>query len=95
MQDARTQSDRERIEELIHQVRGVLSAYVSITQEGEVEEVHVLGDAERTPKQIVRDIEFYRHNYRSDNPTSTASYIFIGELKLIQSFILFKKKRGR
>lgn len=57
MQDARTQSDRERIEELIHQVRGVLSAYVSLTQEGEVEEVHVLGDAERTPKQIVRDIE--------------------------------------
>ncbi|MCK4272445.1 hypothetical protein KAX22_07325 [bacterium] len=57
MQNARTQSDREHIEEIIHQVRGVLSAYVSITQEGEVEEIHVLGDAERTPKQIVRDIE--------------------------------------
>ena len=57
MQDARTQSDREHIEELIHQVRGVLSAYVSITQEGEIEEIHILGDAERTPKQIVRDIE--------------------------------------
>jgi hypothetical protein len=55
--DARTQSDRERIEELIHQVRGVLSAYVSLTGEGEVEEIHVLGDADRTPKQIVRDIE--------------------------------------
>lgn len=38
-------------------MRGVLSAYVSLTQEGEVEEIHVLGDAERTPKQIVRDIE--------------------------------------
>jgi hypothetical protein len=57
VQDARTQSDRERIEELIHQVRGVLSAYVSLTAEGDVEEIHVLGDAERTPKQIVRDIE--------------------------------------
>ena len=57
MQEARTQSDRERIEELIHQVRGVLSAYVSVTNDGEVEEIHVLGDAERTPKQIVRDIE--------------------------------------
>ena len=57
MQEARTQSDRERIEELIHQVRGVLSAYVSLTNEGEVEEIHILGDAERTPKQIVRDIE--------------------------------------
>lgn len=57
MQEARTQSDRERIEELIHQVRGVLSAYVSLTSEGEIEEIHILGDAERTPKQIVRDIE--------------------------------------
>jgi hypothetical protein len=57
VQDARTQSDRERIEELIHQVRGVLSAYVSLAPEGEIEEIHVLGDAERTPKQIVRDIE--------------------------------------
>lgn len=57
MQNARTQSDREHIEELIHQVRGVLSAYVSLAEEGEVEEIHVLGDAERTPKQIVRDIE--------------------------------------
>jgi hypothetical protein len=57
VQEARTQSDRERIEELIHQVRGVLSAYVSLTNDGEVEEIHVLGDAERTPKQIVRDIE--------------------------------------
>jgi len=57
VQDPRTQSDRERIEELIHQVRGVLSAYVSLTEQGDVEEIHVLGDAERTPKQIVRDIE--------------------------------------
>ncbi len=57
MADTRTQSDRERIEELIHQVRGVLSAYVSISEDGDIEEIHVLGDAERTPKQIVRDIE--------------------------------------
>ena len=57
MQDARTQSDREHIEELIHQVKGVLSAYVSLTKEGEIEEIHILGDAERMPKQIVRDIE--------------------------------------
>jgi len=55
--NARTQSDREHIEEIIHQVRGVLSAYVSITEEGEIEEIHVLGDAERAPKQVVRDIE--------------------------------------
>ncbi|MBI2842089.1 MAG: hypothetical protein HYX78_01675 [Armatimonadetes bacterium] len=45
------------IESVICQLRDVISARVIANSSGEIEEVHVLTEANRTPKQVVRDIE--------------------------------------
>lgn len=44
-------------EEMLRQVRGVVSAKVVISSNGEISEIHVLAGPERSPKQVVRDIE--------------------------------------
>ncbi len=44
-------------ETVIKQIRGVLSARVVLDREGNFEEVHILANTERSPKQIVRDVE--------------------------------------
>ncbi|TDA65836.1 MAG: hypothetical protein D9V47_12090 [Clostridia bacterium] len=44
------------IEEVIRKVRGVLAVRV-IGDEQEVAEIHILANRERTPKQLVRDVE--------------------------------------
>lgn len=45
------------IEAIICQLRDVISARVIADASGEIEEVHVLTESTRTPKQVVRDIE--------------------------------------
>lgn len=45
------------IESVICNLRDVISARVVVDVNGDVEEVHVLTEATRTPKQVVRDIE--------------------------------------
>lgn len=49
--------NREDIEGLIAKVQGVISNRVVLDDEGEIQEVHILGEGRRSPKQIVRDIE--------------------------------------
>ncbi|HEY3283918.1 MAG TPA: hypothetical protein VGN26_16750 [Armatimonadota bacterium] len=47
----------EVIEQTIGSLRGVQGVKVVQTPHGEIEELHVLVDAERSPKQAVRDVE--------------------------------------
>lgn len=44
-------------EDIIRQVRGVVSSRVVVDNAGEVAEIHVLADSDKSPKQVVRDIE--------------------------------------
>lgn len=46
-----------RGEQIIKQVRGVISARIVTDANENIEEIHVLASHERAPKQIVRDIE--------------------------------------
>ncbi|HHV61490.1 MAG TPA: hypothetical protein GXX51_02475 [Firmicutes bacterium] len=45
------------LENTIRQIRGVSTARLILGSDGAIEEVHVLATQERSPKQIVRDIE--------------------------------------
>lgn len=47
----------EEIEEFILRLPSVLSARVIVNEWGGIEEVHVLATSERSPKQLVRDVE--------------------------------------
>lgn len=47
----------EQIEDVIRQLKDVVSARALIAASGTIEELHVLVNARRTPKQITRDIE--------------------------------------
>jgi hypothetical protein len=49
--------DAAAIERLVLQVRGVQAVRVVHDTEGQIDELHVVGTPERTPKSIVRDIE--------------------------------------
>lgn len=44
-------------ETVIKQIRGVISARVVLDRDGNFEEIHILSNTERSPKQIVRDVE--------------------------------------
>lgn len=47
----------EQVEKVIRQLRDVLSARVVVDKNGAIQEVHVLVSSNRSPKQVVRDIE--------------------------------------
>ena len=49
--------DARRAELLIASLKGVLSARVVASPDGEISEIHVLAEAEPTPKQVVRNVE--------------------------------------
>lgn len=49
--------EREEIRSLICQLQGVISADVSYNGQDEIQEIHVLANFDRSPKQVVRDIE--------------------------------------
>ena len=44
-------------EDIIRQIKDVISARIVTDEAGEIVEIHVLAGSSRTPKQIVRDIE--------------------------------------
>ena len=45
------------IENIIRSLNGVISACIVTGKSGEIEEIHVLADSTKAPKQIVRDVE--------------------------------------
>ncbi|MGQ9791420.1 MAG: hypothetical protein ACUVR7_12265 [Armatimonadota bacterium] len=47
----------EQVEHVIRQLRDVLSARVVVDKTGAIQEIHVLVSSNRSPKQVVRDIE--------------------------------------
>ena len=57
MNDFEQNRQREAIRSLICQLQGVISADVSFNGQDEIEEIHVLSNFDRSPKQVVRDIE--------------------------------------
>ncbi len=51
------QNTIKECEDLLKQVKGVVSARVVKGNAGDVSEIHILADSTRGPKQVVRDIE--------------------------------------
>jgi len=47
----------EQVEKVIRQLRDVLSARVVVDKHGAIQEIHALVSSNRSPKQVVRDIE--------------------------------------
>lgn len=47
----------DQVEGVIRRLRSVVSCRISTNGRGEIEEVHVVTDASRNPKQVARDIE--------------------------------------
>lgn len=47
----------DQVEKVIRQLRDVLSARVVVDKNGAIQEIHVLVSSNRSPKQVVRDIE--------------------------------------
>ncbi len=53
-----SQAGQRQIEDVIKRIKGVISCNVVISNEdGKIQEVHVLSESNRQPKQMVRDIE--------------------------------------
>ncbi|MDI6813150.1 MAG: hypothetical protein QMC95_03295 [Desulfitobacteriaceae bacterium] len=44
-------------EQALKQIRSVSAARIRMTEQGEIEEIHILAGGERSAKQIVRDVE--------------------------------------
>ncbi|MGE5542269.1 MAG: hypothetical protein ACM3WT_04460 [Bacillota bacterium] len=58
MQDApRPTVSVDEIESLLSRLPGVLSSRVVVNNWGAIEEIHILSNTERNPKQMVRDVE--------------------------------------
>src|SRR3982750_491706 len=49
--------DVAKIEELLSQVRGVMAVRVVLEEQGQIDELHIVGSPGRSAKQMVRDIE--------------------------------------
>ncbi|MHB1127708.1 MAG: hypothetical protein ACYC2T_12300 [Bacillota bacterium] len=56
-QDLHERPDLQAYEQIIKQVRGVHSARIVADSSGVIQEIHVMADPLRAPKQVVRDIE--------------------------------------
>ncbi len=48
---------KKEIEGAINELQGIISSYVTFDGSQNIEEIHVLANFDRSPKQIVRDIE--------------------------------------
>jgi hypothetical protein len=62
--------DVAKIEELLSQVRGVIAVRVVLEEQGQIDELHIVGSPGRSAKQMVRDIEsllFVRGGVRVDH----------------------------
>jgi hypothetical protein len=49
--------DVAKIEELLSQVRGVMAVRVVLEEQGQIDELHIVGSPGRSAKQMVRDVE--------------------------------------
>ena len=49
--------DVAKIEELLSQVRGVMAVRVVLEEQGQIDELHIVGSPQRSAKQMVRDVE--------------------------------------
>ena len=49
--------DVAKIEELVGQVRGVMAVRVVQDEQGQIDELHIVGSPSRSAKQMVRDVE--------------------------------------
>lgn len=49
--------DSNKIEELVMKIKGVISTKVVISDDGDIDELHLLTDDTRNPKQISRDVQ--------------------------------------
>src|SRR5690349_4047011 len=49
--------DGAKIEELLSQVRGVMAVRVVLEEQGQIDELHIVGSPGRSAKQMVRDVE--------------------------------------
>ena len=70
MSAERPMIDVAKIEELLSQVRGVLAVRVVLEEQGQIDELHIVGSPGRSAKQMVRDIEsllFVRGGVRVDH----------------------------
>ncbi len=47
----------EEMRQLICQLQGVVAAQVVLDEKGDLTEVHILSESDRSPKQLVRDVE--------------------------------------
>lgn len=47
----------QECESIINQIKSVISGKVVLDREGLIEEIHVLSSPDRSPKQVVRDVE--------------------------------------
>jgi len=57
MADLQNRSDVVDVEATIARLRGVVSARIATDERGAISEIHVVGDLNRHPKQLSRDIE--------------------------------------
>lgn len=57
MTEQQSAVDIAEVEQLVRQVRGVQAVRVVLDGQGQIEELHVVGTPERSPKSMVRDIE--------------------------------------
>ena len=57
----RRKIEMDNFENQIVQLEGVISANISLKENGEIDEIHVIADKSRNPKNIVRDIETLFH----------------------------------
>ncbi|MCL5115813.1 MAG: hypothetical protein M1272_01505 [Firmicutes bacterium] len=72
----------DEMERLICQLPTVLKCAVSVNDWGAIEEVHVLTSLERTPKQVVRDVEsalLAQWNLRIDHKRISVAQIVTGD----------------
>ncbi|MEW6622508.1 MAG: hypothetical protein AB1420_05170 [Bacillota bacterium] len=49
--------DQRKLEDIIKQIKGVVSSNVVLGSDGKIQEIHILADSSKQPKQIVRDVE--------------------------------------
>ncbi len=69
-------------DEVIRQIKGVISARVVTNSAGEILEIHVLAGSERSPKHVVRDIEsifLVNHNISIDHKKISVAQLRDGE----------------
>jgi len=91
------QPPNEAIEEIILSLDGIVSAKINSSELGEILEVHILTTSERSPKQVVRDIEsavFSTLSFKIDHRKISVAQMK-GDENNLQAIIPTTQKRFR